>query len=90
MRRHADSREAMSKWLGSALKADWKNIADVRREWPNTNAVPMKSGRTATITNVGGNSYRLALSIDYRYAMVYVRRVMTHAEYNKNSWHADF
>ncbi len=90
MAAHANSRPSLTAWLAIAQKAAWKNIVDVRKDYPKTDAVPMKSGRTATITNVGGNNYRVALDIHYNTGIVFIRRVMTHAEYNKNVWHADF
>ena len=80
----------MSKWLKEVAKADWKSIADVRRDHPKADAVPMKRGRTATIFNVAGNNFRIACSIRYDIGRVYVRRVMTHAEYDTNAWHNDF
>ena len=89
-RKHANARKPMEDWLKKAKKADWNSLVDVRRYCPGADAVPMKSGRTATIINVGGNSFRLALEIRYKFKVVYVRRVMTHAEYDTNAWHADF
>ena len=87
---HANSRPSLTAWLAITQRATWRTIAGVRRDFPRTDAVPMRSGRTATITNVGGNNYRVALDIHYNKGIVFVRRVMTHAEYSKNAWHADF
>ena len=87
---HANARGPLEDWLTIAKTAAWGSLADLRKDCPKSDAVPMKSGRTATIVNVGGNSFRLALDIHYNTGVVYVRRVMTHAEYDKNAWHADF
>ncbi len=39
-----------------------------------------------TIFDVGGNRYRIAAVIHYDKQRLYVRRVMTHAEYDRNAW----
>nr|VFK61108.1 MAG: mRNA interferase HigB [Candidatus Kentron sp. TUN] len=39
-----------------------------------------------TIFNVGGNQYRIAAVIHYDKQRLYVRKVMTHAEYDRNHW----
>src|SRR4029079_17898054 len=37
--------------------------------------------RRRQVFNIGGNKYRLGVSIRYRTGIVYLRRVLTHAEY---------
>ena len=39
-----------------------------------------------TIFDVGGNRYRIAAVIHYDKQRIYVRAVMTHAEYDRNNW----
>jgi len=38
------------------------------------------------IFDVGGNRYRLAAVVHYNTQRIYVRHVMTHAEYDRNYW----
>ncbi|MEG4419628.1 type II toxin-antitoxin system HigB family toxin [Microcoleus sp. LAD1_D5] len=38
---------------------------------------------------IGGNNYRLIAFIDYEYQIVFVRCVLTPAEYNKENWKND-
>jgi mRNA interferase HigB len=42
-----------------------------------------------TVFNVGGNNYRLIAYIDYRYRKVFIRAILTHAEYNRGGWKDD-
>lgn len=39
-----------------------------------------------TLFDVGGNRYRIAAVIHYDKQRLYVRRVMTHAEYDRDDW----
>ena len=87
---HANSRKPLAEWLRKAVAADWKSLADVRKDMPRTDAVPLPNGRTATIFDVGGNNYRVAVSMHYDRGRLYVRRIMTHAEYDKGDWVRDF
>lgn len=39
-----------------------------------------------TVFDVGGNRYRLIAAIHYDKQRLYVRHVLTHAEYDRNAW----
>jgi len=41
------------------------------------------------VNHLGGNNYRIAAKINYKAKIIYIRRVMTHAEYSKNTWKKD-
>ncbi len=39
-----------------------------------------------TVFNIGGNKYRLIASIHYNRKKVFIRSVLTHAEYDRGTW----
>jgi mRNA interferase HigB len=39
-----------------------------------------------TVFDVGGNKYRVVGFVHYRRRIVYVKRVLTHKEYDKGAW----
>ncbi len=39
-----------------------------------------------TVFNVGGNKYRLFAAIHYNRHKVFIRAVLTHAEYDRGDW----
>jgi len=41
---------------------------------------------TYTVFNIAGNKFRLIVKIEYRYRAIYVKDVLTHAEYDKGRW----
>lgn len=84
--RHTDAESGLGDWYKTARQARWKNIVGVRRYAPNADAVKVGSGNTVTVFNIAGNKYRLVTAIHYNTGIVYILRVMTHAEYSKDRW----
>jgi mRNA interferase HigB len=79
--RHSDLEGPFDAWFRIAKKAVWKGIADVRKTFSSADAV----GKW-TIFNVKGNQYRLIAEINYLSGRVYIRYVLTHAEYDRGGW----
>ena len=84
--RHPEAGSALRAWHDEAVKADWRNLSDVRRTYPHADGVKVRSGRFATVFNIKRNSYRLITAIHYDSQRVFVMRFLTHAEYSKNRW----
>ncbi len=84
--KYPDAESALAKWLDIARQASWTSLQDVRRQFPSADGVTVASGNTVTVFNIGGNKYRLIVSIKYQWAVIYIRDFLTHAEYSKNSW----
>jgi mRNA interferase HigB len=83
---HADSRGSLEDWHEVAVEAEWKNLVDVRKTFPHADGVEVESGNTVTVFNIKGNAYRLVTAIHYNTGIVFVLRIMTHAEYSKDKW----
>jgi mRNA interferase HigB len=39
-----------------------------------------------TVFNIKGNVYRLIVKIEYRWQMIFVKHLLTHAEYDRKEW----
>jgi mRNA interferase HigB len=76
--RHADLEGPLDAWFRIAKKAMWRNLADVRTTFSSADAV----GRW-TIFDIKGNQYRLITEINYAFVRIYIRHVLTHAEYDR-------
>jgi mRNA interferase HigB len=85
-KKHADARKALAAWLASAHQADWANIQQVRQTYRHADAVTSATGRVLTVFNIKGNHYRLVVAIDYPLRLVNVLCILTHAEYNRDTW----
>ena len=79
--KHADLSDPLDVWYRIARKAVWKNLMDVRRVFPSADSV-----EKFTVFNIKGNAYRLVTEINYRTERIFLRNVLTHAEYNKGGW----
>jgi len=79
--KHRELAEPLDVWYRIAKKADWKNLLDVRRVFPAAHAV-----EGFTVFNIKGNSYRLITEINYKTGRIFLRHVLTHAEYSKGGW----
>jgi mRNA interferase HigB len=66
-------------------KPDITNFAQLRQRFPHADQVTSKSGRTITIFNLA-RQHRLITAIHYNHRIIYIFRILTHAEYSKNNW----
>ena len=71
----------ISEWHKIAKHATWQSLVDVRKVYPHADFV-----NPYTVFNIKGNSYRLVVKIEYRWQIIFVKRLMTHAEYNRGGW----
>jgi mRNA interferase HigB len=78
---HADLDQPLDVWYRVAKKAEWKNLMDVKRLFPSAEAVERFTG-----FNIKGNTYRLITEINYQTGRIFLRNVLTHAEYSKGAW----
>jgi mRNA interferase HigB len=79
--RQSDLEGPLDAWFRIAKKAEWKSLADVRTTFSSADAV----GKW-TVFNIKGNQYRLIAEINYTFGRIYVRHVLTLAEYDRGGW----
>ncbi len=78
---HSDLEGSLDAWFRIAKRAWWRNLADVRKTFSSADPV----GKW-TVFNIKGNQYRLIVEMNYRSGRIYIRHVLTHAEYDRGSW----
>lgn len=81
---HPDAQSGLLLWYERVFDANFNNFNQVRKVFPSADLVS-----NFTIFNISGNRYRLIVYIDYEYKMVFIRSVLTHAEYDKEKWKND-
>lgn len=81
---HPDAAAALNNWYRIAKSARWKDITDVKQVYPTADAAG-----NFTIFNIRGNNYRLIVDIVYSTQRIYIKYVLTHAEYDREDWKND-
>jgi mRNA interferase HigB len=79
--RHPDAAAPLDTWYRIAKSAQWRSIAEIRKTYPQADAVD-----GFTIFNIAGNKYRLIVAIAYSSRAIFIRDILTHAEYAKERW----
>jgi mRNA interferase HigB len=73
--RHGEWSASLNAWYKIAKNADWKNFAEVRNSWRNSDVVG-----PFVVFDISHNKCRLIATIKYRWRMVYIRRILSHAD----------
>ncbi len=82
--KYPESESSLKSWYKITKKAEWKNLADTRKDFSHADLAGV-----CTIFNIGGNNYRLITKIFYPNKKVLIRFVLTHAEYDKKVYKND-
>lgn len=72
-------KSALDAWFHEALRARWKNPADVLKTYTNASIV----GADRVVFNIKGNNYRLVVAVNYPYQIVFIKWIGTHTDYDR-------
>lgn len=78
---HPDSKVALARWFKIVQKNDFTSFNELCTVFPSADKVG-----DLVVFNIGGNKYRLIASIHFNRGKLYIRYVLTHAEYDKGGW----
>jgi mRNA interferase HigB len=87
--KHPDSATGLQQWYVIVSKSKFDGPEHVRKVFGNKVDIVAKG----YVFDISGNKYRLAASIHFNKQHVFIREIMTHAEYSKEAWkkrHQDF
>ena len=77
-RDYADSETSLRSWYHDAKSSNWKNSNELKQHYKNASIV----GEGRVVFNIKGNKYRLVVSIDYEFQVIFIRFIGTHNKYN--------
>jgi mRNA interferase HigB len=78
---HPDSKKALERWSQIIEKNNFDSFTQLRETFPSADQV----GKL-TVFNIGGNKYRLIAAIHFNRHKVYIRHILTHAQYDQDNW----
>jgi mRNA interferase HigB len=66
-------------WFHEARRARWRSIADVKRSYATASVVSSER----IVFNIRGNNYRLIVAIDFEKAIVWIKWIGSHRDYDR-------
>lgn len=78
---YPETKTALAQWYETMKKNNFGNFAELRLMFPAADQVSK-----LTVFNIGGNKVRLIAAIHYNRRKVYIRAVLTHAQYDEGKW----
>ena len=77
--KNASAKIPLNAWHKEMKRANFNTFNELRARFPSADYVP---NGELTIFNIGGNNYRLITFVRYSAQTVFIKEVMTHAEYD--------
>ena len=77
--KHTDSETALRIWFKKARNAKWKNLNELKKDFPSADFV----GNNRIVFDIKGNNYRIVVIAFFTGQKLFIRFVGTHAEYDK-------
>jgi mRNA interferase HigB len=78
---HPDARQPLAEWYLLTSKGRFSGFNELKQTFGSADHV----GKF-TVFDIGGNKYRLIAAVHYNRGIVYIRHVLTHAEYDLGKW----
>jgi len=79
--KYPDSKTGLARWFKVVKTTEFHSFAELRNVFPSADKV-----QDWIVFNIGGNKYRLIVSVHFNRGKVYIRHVLTHAEYDRGDW----
>ena len=79
--KHPDAENPLRAWYRTMEGENFANFNHLRATFASADYVD-----GLTVFNTGGNKYRLVAAIHYNRRKVFIREVLTHAEYDRGDW----
>jgi len=80
--KYPDTKNALDRCFKTLSKNNYNSFDDLRRTFSNS----VDQVGECVIFNIGGNKVRLIAKILYSIKTVYIKYVLTHAEYDLGKW----
>ncbi|MCF8208878.1 MAG: type II toxin-antitoxin system HigB family toxin [Rhodoferax sp.] len=75
----SDAKSALQSWHDEAQKASWQTPQNIKDQYGSASIC----GNNRVVFNIAGNKYRLVVEMQYQAAIVWVKFIGTHAQYDQ-------
>ena len=84
--RFPTARPSLMHWLETVRRSEWTSPAELKDTLCDVDVVTVDSDRTVYVFNIEHNRHRLIAAIHFNTQTVYILRIMSHKEYDRNRW----
>jgi mRNA interferase HigB len=81
---HPVAEEVLDDWFRKMKRISPGNLAELRQTFPSADIYG-----DCIVFNVGGNNYRVIAHVDFKAGLLFIRFVLSHADYTKGRWKTD-
>ena len=81
---HPVAEEVLDDWFRKMKRISPQNLAELKQTFPSADIFGH-----CVVFNIGGNNYRVIAHVNFRRNEVFIRYVLSHAEYDKDKWKTD-
>lgn len=78
-RKHADAAESLKEWARVMRRKRYGQHLEVKKDFPSADFI----GARRAVFNICQNKYRPVVDLRYDLGRIYIRHVVTHAEYDR-------
>ena len=78
-RRNPLPASSLNDWYSKTRNADWNDLSEVKHVFNSCDYI----GNDRYVFNISGNNYRLIAMIHFNRRTLYIRRILSHAEYDE-------
>jgi mRNA interferase HigB len=79
--RHPHAQKPLRQWEKAMRANRFRSFGELQWVFPSADYVRIGEAEVV-IFNIGGNKYRLVVSVSFEHQAAFIKRVMTHAEYD--------
>lgn len=76
---HADAEQPLKAWFHDVVRMNWQSPNDIKQIYANASII----ANNRVVFNIKGNDYRLIVHVRYDLAIIFIRFIGTHAEYDR-------
>lgn len=76
---HADAAQPLKAWFAEVSKASWRSMAEIKRRYASASVVDAEH----VVFNIGGNKYRLVVTVWFPGQTVWIKFIGTHERYGR-------
>lgn len=77
--KHPDAENPLRAWYRIVSRSSFRTLIALQDVFPSADYVPPQF----VVFNIGGNKYRLIVAIHFNAGRVFIRHVLTHAQYDR-------